>query len=148
MRRLTATAALLAATVVAIMLGAGPALADCAPPPEGQTAPPCIDTGPGRGAGDIPVPLPVIDPLPTPTTAAPAATATTRPGTRPGIGSGTRVSPAARDATTGAGTADVVGATPGLPFTGPRTATLVVVAGVLAAIGLGSLMGGRHQARH
>jgi hypothetical protein len=141
-RRLTATAALFAATFLATLVGAGPALADCPAPPEGQAPAPCDDTGPGRGSGDIPVPLPVIDPPPTPTTAAgdPASgpTATSR--------AGTRVSPAVRDA--GTGNADVVGATPGLPFTGPRTATLVVVAGVLAAIGLGSLMGGRHRARH
>jgi hypothetical protein len=140
-RRLTATAALLAATFLATLLGAGPALADCPAPPGGQAPQPCDDVvpGPGRGGGDIPVPLPVIDPVPTPTTAgqAPGTTVTTRVGTK--------VSPVTREAGTGA---SVVGATPGLPFTGPRTATLVVVAGVLAAIGLGSLMGGRHQARH
>ena len=143
MRRLTATAALLAAAFLVSVLGVGPALAVCPAPPAGQSPAPCDELGAGRGSGDIPVPLPVIDPVPTTTTATPApapgATLTTR--------AGTRISPVTRNATTGR-PADVVGATPGLPFTGPRTVTLVVVAGVLAAIGLGSLLSGRHQARH
>ncbi len=138
MRRLTIPVALLAA-MLATVLGASPASASCPAPPPGQSPAPCDDLGSGRGGGDVPVPLPVIDPVPT---TAPATTVVTP--TRPG----TKVGPAVRDASTGKGATDVVGTTEGLPFTGPRTATLVVVAGVLAAVGLGSLLTGRHRARH
>jgi hypothetical protein len=60
-------------------------------------------------------------------------------GTQSGIGAGTG---------TGEAPTGPVGTTNDLPFTGPRTVTLVIVAAVLATIGAGSLLTSRYQARH
>jgi hypothetical protein len=153
LRRLIAAGGLLAA----ILLAAAPASA-CPATRDAQSEPGCevIDPGrevpvpvpgpapaedqdPGRDPGPRPVegPAPgdVPDPAPAPVPG-PVVAPAVEDGTQDGTGAGT-----------GAGTG-TVGTTDDLPFTGPRTVTLVIVAAVLATIGAGSLLTSRYQARH
>jgi len=153
LRRLIAAGGLLAA----ILLAAAPASA-CPATRDTQSEPGCEVIDPGR---EVPVPVPVPDPGPAPAEDQdPGRDPGPRPVEGPAPGDvpdpapapvpGPVVGPAVEDGTptlTDAGTG-TVGTTDDLPFTGPRTVTLVIVAAVLATIGAGSLLTSRYQARH
>jgi hypothetical protein len=157
LRRLIAAGGLLAA----ILLAAAPASA-CPATRDAQSEPGCEVLDPGR---EVPVPDPVPDPGPAPAEDQdPGRDPGPRPVEGPAPGDvpdpapapvpGPVVAPAVEDGTqsgTDAGTdagTGTVGTTNDLPFTGPRTVTLVIVAAVLATIGAGSVLTSRYQARH